>query len=145
MCVTLAHDHWHSLQVPKKLPKATTTPKEISEQEQIKVDWVKDTKSLSNNIQKDTNLFMSWKFKGQTLLSDKQSGVTKELMTAIENGLKQLQTQGEAISEILIMGSSMDYKAFNPKTYAKGVAGAKAALESLADLKSRGIRIIGKK
>ena len=43
------------------------------------------------------------------------------------------------------MGSSMDYKAFNPKTYAKGVAGAQAALQSLADLKSRGLRIIGKK
>jgi hypothetical protein len=135
----------HSTQVPKKLPKPNTNPKEITEQEQIKIDWLKDTKALSNNIQKDTNLFMSWKFKGHSLLGDKQSGVTKELMVAIENGFKQLQSQGEAISEILIMGSSMDYKAFNPKTYAKGVAGAQAVLQSLADLKSRGLRIIGKK
>jgi hypothetical protein len=132
--------HTCTTQVPKKLPKPNTNPKEITEAEQIKIDWVKDTKTLANTIQKDSNLF-----KGQTHLGDKQSGVTKELMNAIENGFKQLQSQGEAISEILIMGSSMDYKAFNPKTYAKGVAAAQAALQSLADLKSRGIRIIGKK
>ena len=91
--VTLAQTQLPS-QVPKKLPKPNTTPKEISEQEQTKIDWVKETKGLANNIQKDTNLFMSWKFKGHSLLGDKQSGVTKELMAAIENGLKQLQAQG---------------------------------------------------
>jgi hypothetical protein len=135
----------HATQVPKKLPKPNTTPKEISDEEKAKLDWVKEIKSLSHTIQKDTNLFLSWKFKGSSLLGDKQSGVTKELMMAIENGIKQLQAQGEAVSEVLVLGSSMDYKAFNPKTYAKAVAGAQAVLKSLGELKSRGIRIIGKR
>lgn len=142
---TCVYTHDMPLKVPKKLPKPNTNPpKQISTQEQAKLDWVKETKGLLNNIQKDTNIFLGLKIKGPHLLSDKTSGVTKELLSAIEGGFKDLQAQGEIISEVVVMGSSVDYTTFNPKTYAKQVNQATQVHKSLADLKAKAVRIIGK-
>jgi hypothetical protein len=130
--------------VTKKQLRPPPPPKEISAKEQIKIDWVKDVRILANIIQRDNNLFKSFKFKGGALVHDKQSGVTKELMGAIEAGTKQIQAQGEIISEVLVMGTLVHYNEFDPQIYANKVDKAKQVMVSLLDLKGKGLRIIGK-
>ena len=75
------------------MPKVPPKDGEISLEEKVKLDWIKEVKSLNNSICKDSNMFLNMKFKGAKLLGDMESGVTKELMSAIENGLRQLQSQ----------------------------------------------------
>ena len=134
----------YTLQVPKKLPKVPPKDVEITLEEKVKLNWLKEVKSLNNNICKDSNLFLNMKFKGGKLLGDMQSGVTKELISAIENGLRQLQSQGENLSEILVLGTSEPCQTFNPQNYANKVDQAKQVQQSLLELKSRVVRIIGK-
>jgi hypothetical protein len=130
--------------VPKRIPKEPQPLKDLPKADQAKLEWVKEIKGLLSNLNKDTNLFMKWKVKGQSLAKDKSSCVTKELLAAIEGGFKQLQLQGEAISEVLVLGSSVGSNDFSPKVYDKQVQQAKQVLASMADLRSKGLRIIGK-
>lgn len=132
-------------QVNKRLPKPNQNPpKEITPKEQVYKDWVKDVKSLQATLQKDLHLFLSWKIKGATLVSDKQSGVTKELYDAISNGFLQNQSQVQIISEVLVKGLDKTFDTFNPKDFSKSVEAAKGVQKALADLKAKGLRIIGK-
>ena len=126
------------------MPKVPPKDVEITLEEKVKLNWIKEVKSLNNNICKDSNLFLNMKFKGGKLLGDMQSGVTKELISAIENGLRQLQSQGENLSEILVLGTSEPCQTFNPQNYANKVDQAKQVQQSLLELKSRVLRIIGK-
>ena len=113
------------------MPKVPPKDVEITLEEKVKLNWIKEVKSLNNNICKDSNLFLNMKFKGGKLLGDMQSGVTKELISAIENGLRQLQSQGENLSEILVLGTSEPCQTFNPQNYANKVDQAKLEQQSL--------------
>ena len=126
------------------MPKVPPKDVDITLEEKVKLNWIKEVKSLNNNICKDSNLFLNMKFKGGKLLGDMQSGVTKELISAFENGLRQLQSQGENLSEILVLGAPEPCQTFNPQNYANKVDQAKQVQQSLLELKSRVVRIIGK-
>jgi hypothetical protein len=132
-------------QVQKRLPKPNQNPpKELTGKEKVYKDWVKDVKGLQANLQKDMHLFLSWKIRGATLVSDKQSGVTKELYDAISNGFLQVQSQVQSISEVLVKVLDKTFDTFNPKDFTKNVEAAKDVQKALADLKAKGLRIIGK-
>ena len=134
------------VQAQNKKPKYSTpkTLPEMTPEEQAKHEWLKEIRILHNMITRDINTFMQLKFKGQHLLGDKQSGVTEELLHAMETGLKNLQAQSESIHEVFVLGSSQDAKDFNSEEYTKKLDPAKEVLTSLSDLKARGQRIIGK-
>ena len=95
------------VQAQNKKPKYSTpkTLPEMTPEEQAKHVWLKEIRILHNMITRDINTFMQLKFKGQHLLGDKQSGVTKELLHAMETGLKNLQAQSENIHEVFVLGS----------------------------------------
>ena len=116
----------------------------MSQEEQVKHEWCKEVRILQGMINKDIASFTHLKIKGQKLVGDKQSGVTKELLQSVEGGLKSLQEQGESIYEVLMEGSSIDPLVFNRDQFIKQVEKAKKIVNSLADIKSRGQRIIGK-
>ena len=84
------------------------------------------------------------KIKGHKMISDKQSGVTKELLGALENGIKSLHDQGEVLYEILIDGTSKPADTLDITKYSKKMEQAKNLLSSLAEIKIKGNRIIGK-
>ena len=79
------------VQAQNKKPKYSTqkTLPEMTPEEQAKHEWLKEIRILQNMIYSDINTFMQLKFKGQHLLGDKQSGVTKELLHAMETGLEE--------------------------------------------------------
>lgn len=133
--------HWEATKRQKpNQPKIV----ELSPEEQAKQDWVKEVKILQNMCTKDIGLFTHLKIKGQKMVGDKQSGVTKELLLAVENGIKAMQEQGEALYEVFMDGSSKAPNIFKAKDYTKQLDNAKKLFESLADIKSKGQRIIGK-
>ena len=134
------------VQAQNKKPKHSTLKalQDMTPEEQAKHEWLKEIRILQNMLTKDTNTFMQLKFKGQHLLGDKQSGVTKELLHAMETGFKNLQAQSESIHEVFVLGSSKDAKDFNSEEYSKKLETAKEVLSTLSELKARGQRIIGK-
>ena len=145
---TTTHPHPKHLleaQHNKKAKQVPTEPlAELTPQEQAKLEWGKEIRILQNMITRDINTFMQLKIKGQKLVGDKQSGVTKELLQALESGLKSLQAQGESIYEVHVEGSSQEITTFQADTFSKQVTKAKEVMNSLGDLKARGQRIIGK-
>ena len=74
------------VQAQNKKPKYSTpkTLPEMTPEEQAKHEWLKEIRILQNMLTRDTSTFMQLKFKGQHLLGNKQSGVTKELLHAME-------------------------------------------------------------
>ena len=68
--------------VPKPLPE----PKESTAKEKAKMEWQKEVRSLRNNIHKDYCTLFNLKVKATTMVSDKESGVTKELLNSINKG-----------------------------------------------------------
>ena len=111
--------------------------------EEAKHEWLKEVNTLLSKIIDDTYIFMRLVFKGQDLVRDKQSGVTKELLQAMETGLKDLQDQKDIIHEVFALGSSKDAKDSNRDEYTMKLDTAKEVLTSLSDLKARGQMIIG--
>lgn len=120
-------------------PAQALSPAEIAKQ-----DWIKEVKIMQSNCTRDMNVLTMLKIKGQKMISDKQSGVTKELLNALENGIKSLHDQGEVLYEILIDGSSLPADTLDITKYAKKMEQAKKIFTSLADIKTKGNRIIGK-
>ena len=126
---------------PKPLPKPH---KELSEEEQKKEEWFKDVKALQKDLQSLSKLFLGFKVKGQQLIKDPQSGVTKELMNALDNNYKQSLQQNETISQILFGHTAMPAEIMDYTKSAPDIKKAKEFLQNCQDLKSRGCRIIGK-
>jgi hypothetical protein len=62
----------------------------------------------------------------------------------LENGIKSLHDQGEVLYEILIDGSSKPADTLDITKYSKKMEHAKNLLSSLAEIKTKGNRIIGK-
>ena len=120
-------------------PPTTLSPEEIAKQ-----DWIKEVKILQNTCTRDMNALTHLKIKGHKMISDKQSGVTKELLGALENGIKSLHDQGEVLYEILIDGTSKPADTLDITKYSKKMEQAKNLLSSLAEIKTKGNRIIGK-
>jgi hypothetical protein len=126
---------------PKPVPKP---PKELSEEEKNKEKWFKDVKALQKDLQSLSNLFLGFKVKGQQLIKDPQSGVTRELMNALDNNYKQSLRQNETISQVLFSHTAMPAELMDYTKSAPDIKKAKEFLQNCQDLKSRGCRIIGK-
>jgi len=125
-------------------PNTPKPPTLLSPEEIAKQDWIKEVKILQNTCTRDMNALTHLKIKGHKMISDKQSGVTKELLGALENGIKSLHDQGEVLYEILIDGSSKPADTLDITKYSKKMEQAKNLLSSLAEIKTKGNRIIGK-
>jgi hypothetical protein len=126
--------------VPKPLPE----PKEATPKEKAKMEWQKEVRNLRNNIHKDYCTLFNLKVKATTLVSDKESGVTKELLSSINKAVLDMQTQNEIISEVLVVGAGIDAKVFDPKPYTAKVGKATQIHKSHQEMKVKAIRIIGK-
>ena len=46
------------------MPKVPPKDGEISLEEKVKLNWIKEVKSLNNNICKDSNMFLNMKVQG---------------------------------------------------------------------------------
>ena len=79
--------HWEATKRQKPNPPKIV---ELSFEEQAKQDWVKEFKILQYMCTKDIRIFTKFKIKGQKMVGDKQSGVTEELLLAVENARKAL-------------------------------------------------------
>jgi arsenate reductase-like glutaredoxin family protein len=126
---------------PKPPPRQ---PKELTEDGKKKEEWLKDVRSLQKELQSLSKLFLSFKVKGSQLLKDPQSGVTRELMTALDNNYKQSMQQDETISQLLFRHTPMAAEHMEYTKAAPIIKKAKDFLQTCQDLKSRGCRIIGK-
>ena len=133
-------------QAQNKKPKHSTLKalQDMTPEEQAKHEWLKEIRILQNMLTKDTNTFMQLKFKGQHLLGDKQAGVTKELLHAMETGFKNLQAQSESIHEVFVLGAFKHAKDFNSEEYSKKLETVKEVLTTLGEVKATCQRIIGK-
>ena len=126
--------------VPKQLPE----PKETTAKEKAKMEWQKEVRSLRNNIHKDYCTLFNLKVKATTMVSDKESGVTKELLNSINQGVMDMMAQNEVLSELLVVGAGLDATVFDPKTYAAKVAKASQLHKTHQEMKLKAVRIIGK-
>ena len=126
---------------PKPPPRQ---PKELTNDEKKKEEWLKDVRSLQKELQSLSKLFLSFKVKGSQLIKDPQSGVTKELMTALDNNYQQSMKQDETISQLLFRQAPMAAERMEYTKSAPIIKKAKDFLQTCQDLKSRGCRIIGK-
>jgi hypothetical protein len=105
---------------------------------------VKEVKILQNMCAKDIGIFTHLKIKGAKMVGDKSSGVTKELLMGVETGIKSMQEMGESIYAVLMDGTSRDPNIFKASDYTMQMDKAKNLFMSLADVKAKGQRIIGK-
>jgi hypothetical protein len=125
---------------PKPLPE----PKAATPQEKAKMEWQKEVRNLRNNIHKDYCTLFNLKVKATNMVSDKESGVTKELLSSINKAVQDMQVQNEVISEVLVVGAGIDAKVFDPKPYNAKVGKATQIHKSHQDMKLKAMRIIGK-
>jgi DNA repair exonuclease SbcCD nuclease subunit len=130
-------------QVPrtKPLPKP---PKELTEAEKKKEDWSKDVRTLQRDLASLSKLFLAFQVKGSQLVKDPQSGVTKELLQALENNYKQSITQDELVSQLIFKNTPVAADDMNYTQSATLIKKAKEFLANTSDLKTRASRIIGK-
>ena len=133
--------HWEA---PKRHKPNQPKLVELTPKEQVKQEWVKEVKILQNMCAKDIGIFTHLKIKGAKMVGDKSSGVTKELLMGVETGIKSMQEMGESIYAVLMDGTSRDPNIFKASDYTMQVDKAKNLFMSLADLKAKGQRIIGK-
>ena len=126
---------------PKPLPKP---PKELTPAEQKKDEWLKDVRSLQRDLASLSKLFLGFKVKGSQLVKDPQSGVTKELMNALENNYKQSITQDELVSRVIFQNTPVPADDMDYHKSGTIIQKAKDFLTNASDLKARGSRIIGK-
>jgi hypothetical protein len=125
---------------PKPLPE----PKEATPKEKAKMEWQKEVRNLRNNIHKDYCTLFNLKVKATNLVSDKESGVTKELLSSINKAVQDMQVQNEVISEVLVVVAGIDAKVFDPKPYTAKVGKATQIHKSHQEMKVKAMRIIGK-
>jgi len=126
---------------PKPLPKP---PKELTPAEQKKEEWLKDVRSLQRDLTVLSKLFLGLKVKGSQLVKDSQSGVTKELLNALENNYKQSLTQDELVSRVIFQNTPVPPDDMDYHKSGTIIQKAKDFLANTADLKARATRIIGK-
>jgi hypothetical protein len=126
--------------VPKPFPE----PKESTAKEKAKMEWQKEVRSLRNNIHKDYCTLFNLKVKATAMVSDKESGVTKELLNSINKGVMDMMAQNEVLSELLVVGAGLDPTVFDPKTYTAKVAKASQLHKTHQEMKLKAVRIIGK-
>ena len=116
----------------------------VAPEEQVKQECAKEVKILQNMCVKDIGIFTHLKSKGAKMVGNKSSGVTKELLMGVETGIKSMQEMGESIYAVLMDGTSRDPNIFKASDYTMQVDKAKNLFMSLADLKAKVQRIIGK-
>ena len=78
------------------------------------------------------------------MVSDKESGVIKELLNSINKGVMDMMAQNEVLSELLVVGAGLDATVFDPKTYAAKVAKASQLHKTHQEMKLKAVRIIGR-
>ena len=91
--------HWEA---PKRHKPNQPKLVQLTPEEQVKQEWVKEVKILQNMCVKDIGVFTRLKIKGAKMVGDKSSGVTKELLMSVENGIKSLREMGESIYAVLM-------------------------------------------
>ena len=130
-----------SKKVPRTLPNP---PKELSKEEKQKTDWIHDVKTLQRNLMSTGKVFLGLKVKGAQLNKDPQSGVTKELLNALDSNYKQCQVLDEMVSQVLIKATALPASDIDYTKYAASIKKGKDLLSNCQELKNRGLRIIGK-
>ena len=68
---------------PQK-PTENQAPKEVSQEQQEKHDWIKDVKAFQASLHKDQNIFRRLRVDANPMQQDKTSGVTRELVNRLQ-------------------------------------------------------------
>ena len=89
-------------------------------------------------------VFQQLHFKGKTMLGDKTSGVTNELLHALAQANQELKKWEQVMMELSFKANSCDTLNFKIKQCECNTVKAKEGYESVQDLKHKAIRIIGK-
>lgn len=131
---------------PNKPPPPA--PRELPEADQPKAEWLKETRAVQQAVNRDMSCFINLKIKGESLVNDKTSGVTPDLLKALEKAYKDLLCCNESVTRLVAEGSMAEASTF-VKDKAKcpwcvKVQGIKKVYLDLADLKQRGLRIMGR-
>ena len=105
---------------------------------------MKDVRSLQRDLASLSKLFLGFKVKGSQLVKDPQSGVTKELLNALENNYKQSMSQDELVSRVIFQNTPVPADDMDYNKSATIIQQAKDFLANTSDLKAKGSRIIGK-
>ena len=129
---------------PQKKPKPTPQPKLLSPEDECKLNFLKDCKSLQNKLINESKLFNNFLVKGKSLLPDKTSGVTNELLAAVKTGVDELRRSEQTLVELTVKVQMLGSKNFKPKTFECTVQKAKDCMDHLDDIKQKATRIIGK-
>ena len=128
----------------QKKPKPTPQPKLLSAEDECKLNFLKDCKSLQNKLLNESKLFNNFLVKGKSLLPDKTSGVTNELLAALKTGVDELRRSEHTLVELTVKVQMLESKNFKLKNFECIVQKAKDCMEHLDDIKQKATRIIGK-
>ena len=108
------------------------------------MNFMKGVKSLTNKIVADMKVFQQQHFKGKTMVVDKTSGVTNELLHALNQANQELRKWEHVMMEVHFTANQCDPMNFNIKQLEGYMGKAKKANESVQELKHKATRIIGR-
>jgi hypothetical protein len=128
----------------RKVTHASSSGKALTDEEQTKVNFMKEVKSLTNKIVADMKVFQQLHFKGKTMVVDKTSGVTNELLHALNQANQELRKWEHVMMEVHFTANQCDPMNFKIKQFEGNMGKAKEAYESVQELKHKATRIIGK-
>ena len=89
-------------------------------------------------------MFNNFLVKDRSLLADKTSGVTNELLAALKTGVDELRRSGHTLVELTVKGQMLESKNFKLRNFECIVQKAKDCMEHLDGIKQKATRIIGK-
>ena len=112
--------------------------KELSEEEKIKVAWIKDTTTLLKSLEGDCKLFLRLKLNGQQV----KDNLPKDLLFNLEECHKSCQENCETVTEALEIVKVTDPSDFDQSAWEETMEKAKDHLKEVQGTKQLGQRII---
>jgi len=99
---------------------------------------------IAEQLLNESKLFNNFLVKGKSLLPDKTSGVTHELVAALKTGVDELSMSEHTLVELTVKVQMLESKNFKLKNFECIVQKAENCMEHLDDIKQKATRIIGK-